>query len=139
MSGAVRCHSSRLAAARAFYCDVLGGRQLRRRAVGDGSGLIRFRIGGELVTTGPGGMHDRVTLLVDDVVTVAVRCWDAGFTVRVRESADAVAIAVVDPFERELELVSRNDGGREVRTLVLTPPASTTPDRRDSLPTARAG
>ena len=48
----------------------------------------------------------RITLVVDDAVAIAARCWDAGFTVRVRESADATTIAVVDPFDLELELVS---------------------------------
>ena len=139
MSVIARTESSRFAAARMFYRDVLGGRQLRRRAADNESGLLRFRVGGSLVTTGPGQSNDRVALVVDDAVTVAVRCWDAGFTVRVHDSADATAIAVVDPFERELELVSSTPGGRGARRLAFTPPASTTPGRRGSPPTVRAG
>jgi hypothetical protein len=97
---------SALAAARAFYCDALGGRQMRRMQLGDGSSMFRFLIGEELVTTGPGVADDRVTLVVDDALAIAERCWDAGFEVRVRGSADATTIVVIDPFDRELEVIS---------------------------------
>jgi hypothetical protein len=102
-SGAIRpAH----AAARAFYCDALGGRQIGRRAIGDANESLSFRVGGELVTTGPVVKRERRRLVVDDAVAIAARCWDAGFTVRVRGSAAATTIAVVDPFDLELELVS---------------------------------
>jgi len=97
---------SALAAARAFYCDALGGRQMRRIQLGDGSSLFRFLVGEELVITGPGVADDRVTLVVDDALAIAERCWDAGFEVRVRGFADATTIVVIDPFDRELEVVS---------------------------------
>ena len=97
---------SALAAARAFYCDALGGRQMRRIQLGDGSSLFRFLVGEELVTTGPGLADDRVTLVVDDPLAIAERCWDAGFEVRVRGFADATTIVVIDPFDRELEVIS---------------------------------
>ena len=95
---------SALAAARAFYCDVLGGRQMRRLQLADGSSLFRFLVGDALVTTGPGIADERVTLVVDDALAIAERCWDAGFEVRVRESEDATTIVVIDPFDRELEV-----------------------------------
>jgi catechol 2,3-dioxygenase-like lactoylglutathione lyase family enzyme len=107
---------SALAAARAFYCDALGGRQMRRLGLGDGGSMLRFLVGGDLVTTGPGAAVDRVTLVVDDALAIAERCWDAGFEVRVRGPVDARTIAVVDPFDLELEVVS--SGGRETRRAV---------------------
>jgi len=97
---------SSLAAARAFYCDALRGRQLRRRRDDDDSGALCFRVGEDLVTTGPAATGARVTLVVDDVVTVAARCWDAGFTVQVRDSGNATTITVIDPFDLEVELVA---------------------------------
>jgi extradiol dioxygenase family protein len=98
---------SALAAARAFYCDVLGGQQMRRLQLGDGSSLLSFLVGEALVITGPGVVDDRVTLVVDDALAIAERCWDAGFEVRVRGTADATTIVVIDPFDRELEVRSR--------------------------------
>lgn len=97
---------SALAAARAFYCDALGGRQMRRLQLGDGSSAFRFLVGDELVTTGPGVADERVTLVVDDALAIAERCWDAGFEVRVRGTADETSIVVIDPFDRELEVRS---------------------------------
>lgn len=79
---------------------------MRRRQIANAGEALSFRVGGELVTTGPVMTRERIRLVVDDAVAIAARCWDAGFTVRVRESADAVTIAVVDPFDLELELVS---------------------------------
>ena len=129
MSGAITSGRSPLAAARAFYCDALRGRQMPRAKRGDDSALC-FLVGEDLVTTGPAAMGGRITVVVDDAVAVAARCWDAGFTVNVRDSADATTIAVVDPFDLELGLISSDQR--------LTPRESMTPDRRGSLPTARS-
>jgi catechol 2,3-dioxygenase-like lactoylglutathione lyase family enzyme len=96
---------STLAAARAFYCDVLGGRELGRGRLGDGSSALRFVFGGALVATGPSAAHDRVTLVVDDDLAIAARCWDGGFKVRIAGSADDESIVVIDPFDLELELI----------------------------------
>ena len=96
-------------AARAFYCDALGGRQMRGASPWDSSSILMFLVGGALVTTGPGAADDRVTLVVDDAEAIAERCWDAGFEVRVRGSADARTIVLIDPFDRELEVIS-SDG-----------------------------
>ena len=97
---------STLAKARAFYCDALGGRQLPRMRAGDGDSMLKFRVGGELVTTGPGAAEDRITLVVDDAAALAERCWDLGFEVRVREPVDTTTIVVIDPFGLELEVIS---------------------------------
>lgn len=109
MSGRMTTGRSAHAAARAFYCDALGGRQLRRREMGDAGEALSFRVGGAVVTTGTVMTRERTRLVVDDAVAVAARCWDAGFTVRVRESGDATTIAVVDPFDLEVELVASSD------------------------------
>ena len=50
---------------------------------------------------------DRVTLVVDDALAFAERWWDAGFEVRIREGAGEPTIVVIDPFGRELEVISR--------------------------------
>ena len=68
--------------------------------------MFRLLVGEALVTTGPGIAGDRVTLVVDDALAIAERCWDAGFEVRVRGAADETTIVVIDPFDRELEVVS---------------------------------
>lgn len=52
-------------------------------------------------------LANRVTLVVDDALAIAERCWDAGFEVRVREGADQTTVVVIDPFGRELEVISR--------------------------------
>ena len=129
MSGAITSGRSPLAAARAFYCDALGGRQMPRAKRGDDT-TLSFLVGDDLVTTGPAAMGGRITLVVDDAIEVAARCWDAGFTVNVRDAADSTTISVIDPFDLELGLATSDER--------LTPPVSTTPDRRDSLPSARA-
>ena len=118
--GHLDADQSALAAARAFYCDALGGRQMRRMQLGDGTSMFKFLVGEELVTTGPAAADARVTLVVDDALAIAERCWDAGFTVRVRGSE----IVVVDPFEHELELISRT--GDHVRSAKAwrTPPST---------------
>jgi catechol 2,3-dioxygenase-like lactoylglutathione lyase family enzyme len=103
----IAADASALAAARAFYCDALGGRPVRHVRLGDGSSVLTFLVGGDLVTTGRGAANDRVTLVVDDVVAIAERCWDAGFEVRVGGSADAESIVVIDPFDLELEVIAR--------------------------------
>ena len=79
---------------------------MRRLQLADGSSMFRFLVGDELVLTGPGIVKDRVTLVVDDALAIAERCWDAGFEVRVRGFADATTIVVIDPFDRELEVIS---------------------------------
>jgi catechol 2,3-dioxygenase-like lactoylglutathione lyase family enzyme len=107
---------STLAAARHFYCHALGGRQVRRVTRGDGSSMLRFLVSGELLTTGPSAANDRVTLIVDDVMRIAERCWDAGFEVRVGAADDDGSIVVIDPFDLELELIS--SGSEERRRAV---------------------
>lgn len=132
MSDIVAANETAVAAARAFYCDVLRGRHIRRARLDDDSDLLFFCIGDELITTGPAATKDRIALVVADAIAIAERCWDAGFTVHVRESAGVTTIAVIDPFELELELISSDNHH-------LTPRASTTRRPPGSRPSARAG
>lgn len=49
-----------------------------------------------------------VTVVVDDPVAVAARCWDVGFTVRVHDGPDgALSLFVADPFGQVIALVGR--------------------------------
>jgi extradiol dioxygenase family protein len=115
MSGIIAANRSALAAARAFYCDAMGGRQMRSTRHADGSGMLCFRVGGQLVTTGPSARQGPVALHVDDAVAIAERCWDAGFTVQVRQSVDASTMVVIDPFDLEIELVARRPASASAR------------------------
>jgi hypothetical protein len=67
---------------------------------------MNFLVEGNVVTTGPGAAHNRVTLVVNDALAIAERCWDAGFKVLVRAAGNARSIVVVDPFGLELELIA---------------------------------
>ena len=89
-----------------------GDRCIPHTRLADGSAVLRFLVGEDLVTTVPDIAHDRVTLVVDDVLAIAERCWDAGFVVRVDESADDGPIVVIDPVGLEVELTRR--GSRQV-------------------------
>ena len=70
------------------------------------TGVLRFLVESDLVTTGPRVAADRITLVVDDALAVAERCWDAGFTVRVGGPADAESIVVIDASDVEVEVIS---------------------------------
>jgi catechol 2,3-dioxygenase-like lactoylglutathione lyase family enzyme len=91
--------------ARAFYCDVLRGRQVWDS---EASGNLSFMIEGARidVTTTVAADAGPVVLSVGNPEHLAERCWDAGYSVRVDhdETGDA-AMSVIDPFGRRLELV----------------------------------
>jgi hypothetical protein len=55
-------------------------------------------------------VSNRVTLIVDDALAIAERCWDAGLEVRVPDGADETTVVVIDAFGRELEVISRTVG-----------------------------
>jgi len=103
-----RGHAAHTAAARWFYCDVLHGRQVWPSDGTPGRALW-FQIGSSLVAVRRDheGIVIPVRLVVEDPAAMAERCWDAGCTVQVRESApEAVSFVVTDPFGRRLVLVS---------------------------------
>jgi hypothetical protein len=96
--------------ARWFYCDLLRGRQIWPSEGAD-RGAQWFHVGESVVVV----HRDRppfrapARLVVDDPSALAERCWDAGFTVQVREApAGGTMLVVVDPFGRELVLVARD-------------------------------
>src|SRR5215207_4245006 len=102
-----RGHAAHTAAARWFYCDVLHGRQVWPDDGTAGRGLW-FQIGSAVVAVRRDheGIVIPVRLVVDDPAATAERCWDAGFTVQVREAApEPVTFVVTDPFGRRLVLV----------------------------------
>ena len=94
-----------VAAATRFYCGALRGRQLCRAGGPRQRRRLWFRVGGAIIETGLGWRaRARMVLAVDDPDETAERCWDAGFSVQVHDRG-AVALSVVDPFGRQIDLV----------------------------------
>jgi len=91
--------------ARAFYCDVLRGRQVWDA---ERAGGLSFIVAGTRidVTTSAAQDRDAVVLSVGNPDAVAERCWDSGYNVRVgyQTTGDAT-VSVIDPFGRQLDLV----------------------------------
>jgi catechol 2,3-dioxygenase-like lactoylglutathione lyase family enzyme len=94
--------------ARAFYCDVLQGRQVWDTATVRRASLS-FVVQGTRIDVGAHEAHEdgeAVVLSVQDPRAVAERCWDAGYSVRVGDDATGEpAVAVIDPFGRRIDLV----------------------------------
>jgi len=93
-------------AARAFYEGVLGGRQVWPTGPRSAARKLWFLVGGTLVPVSLQPAADVVELCVDSPAAVAERCWDAGYSVRLRAD-DSDDFVVVDPFGRELMLTTR--------------------------------
>lgn len=111
----MRVGERELAAATAFYGDVLGGRQVRPFGIAEANERLWFLVSGALIETGPGLRNTRVRVLLgaEHADDLAERCWDAGFTVLVHQgSVGRASLTLVDPFGRHIDLVSTN---REVR------------------------
>jgi catechol 2,3-dioxygenase-like lactoylglutathione lyase family enzyme len=95
-------------AARKFYCSVLGGRQVRPSGIVNADDRLWFLVGGAVIETGPQfrNARARITLDAEAPEDLAVRCWDAGFSVHVLESGSGQpSLALVDPFGRKIDLV----------------------------------
>jgi glyoxalase superfamily protein len=93
-----------------FYCKVLGGRQVRPLEV---AGSLWFEVGNVLIETGPQfrNARARMAFAAEVVEDVAARCWDAGFSVVVRERRRGPpSFTVIDPFGRLIDLVSSDQG-----------------------------
>jgi catechol 2,3-dioxygenase-like lactoylglutathione lyase family enzyme len=98
--------------ARLFYQKVLGGRQVWRTGRADTGGSLWFLVGERLVEVGPDprGVATPILLDVDDPDTLAERCWDAGFTVRVRQHPmHGPSLSLVDPFGRRIDLATASN------------------------------
>lgn len=97
-------------AVRAFYQDVLGGREVWSTHRGHAGDSLRFLVGSELleVRADDGDVPAPIVLVVDVPEEVAERCWDAGFLVRVRDDASGrPVLSVVDPVGRRIDLSAR--------------------------------
>ena len=91
--------------ARAFYCDVLNGRQVWDS---ERTGSLSFIVAGTRIDVSPGAAVDSepVVLSVDNPDALAERCWDAGYSVRVEHGrAGDATMSVIDPFGRRIDLV----------------------------------
>ena len=93
-------------AARAFYCDALGGRQISRVTDGSAGESLWFVIAGTLIQIDPDGPFPGppISLAVDHPHDLAERCWDAGFSVSVGDAGTDAPVFVFDPFGRRIEL-----------------------------------
>ena len=93
-------------AARVFYCQLLGAREIPPRGAG-GESMIRFVVGGVVIETGHMHRPALVVVPVKEPEAVAARCWNAGYTVVVDDVSAATtgtAIGVLDPFGLHIEL-----------------------------------
>jgi catechol 2,3-dioxygenase-like lactoylglutathione lyase family enzyme len=91
--------------ARAFYCDVLHGRQVWDS---ERAGSLSFIVEGARidVSTSAASDGEPVVLSVANPDALAERCWDAGYSLRVDQNATgATTMSVIDPFGRRIELV----------------------------------
>lgn len=90
--------------ARAFYCDVLNGRQVWDS---ERIGSLSFIVEGTRIDVNTSAVDDSepVILSVDNPDGLAERCWDAGYSVRVEHDATGMTMSVIDPFGRRIELV----------------------------------
>jgi catechol 2,3-dioxygenase-like lactoylglutathione lyase family enzyme len=112
-----------VAAARSFYEDVLGGRQVWATDA-DADASLWFLVDGALIEAcaAAGAGQPPILLAVRAPLELATRCWDAEFDVRVHDDASGrSALSVVDPFGREIVLVRRRapvraaDSGRRAK------------------------
>jgi hypothetical protein len=89
--------------ARAFYCDVLQGRQVWDS---ERAGSLSFVVEGVRidVSTNAASDSEPVVLSVASPDALAERCWDAGYGVRVDHDATGMTMSVFDPFGRRIEL-----------------------------------
>lgn len=125
------------AAVRAFYADALQGRQVwpTRRAPAQAG--LWFLVEGTLIEVRAARDAERppVTLEVDAPDELAARCWDAGFDVRVHQSATgAVVLSVIDPFGQEIVLAGASHRGSAATCADAGPGASRCACHTDASP-----
>lgn len=93
-------------AARAFYEGVLGGRQVWPTGPRAAARKLWFLVGTTLVPVSLAPAADVVELCVESPAAIAERCWDAGYSVRLR-SDDSDDFIVIDPLGRQIALTTR--------------------------------
>ena len=92
-------------AAQAFYCEVLGARQVWDEEHPRGLSFILEGTRIDVNTTSA-RKSEPVRLSVADPQELAERCWDAGYSVLVGlETKEGATVSVIDPFGRRIELV----------------------------------
>lgn len=81
-------------------------------------GRLWFLFGETLVEAGPTHSESGalLELEVESPNDTAARCWDAGYTVRVLHNGIPGSLAVIDPFGRQIALVSRRAAFDNVET-----------------------
>jgi hypothetical protein len=91
--------------ARRFYRDILCGREVRSDIDGTSEALW-FILGRQCVVVRSGdAITAAISIEVDDPVSVAEKCWDAGYTVCEADPVDGhPRLSVIDPFGRRVEL-----------------------------------
>ena len=98
--------------ARKFYRHALRGRPIESVERANVHETLWFVVGGKIVEVNPerGRFAAPIMLEVDDPDSVAQRCWDAGFTVRVQQDETGRApVSVIDPFGRRVDLAPLAD------------------------------
>lgn len=103
LESAISIEKNRIA--RAFYCDVLHGRQVWHS---ERAGSLSFMVEGARIdmSTSAAGDSEPVVLSVGNPERLAERCWDAGYSVRVdHDPTGDATMSVIDPFGRRIELV----------------------------------
>ena len=93
-------------AARAFYEGALGGRQVWPTGPRAAARKLWFLVGTMLVPVSLVPATDVVELCVESPAAIAERCWDAGYSVRLR-AEDSDDFIVIDPFGRQIALTTR--------------------------------
>ena len=91
-----------------FYCTVLGGRQVWPFGAARDNATLWFEVGNVIIEAGPQfrNARARVSFAAEVVEDVAIRCWDAGFSVQVCERRRrSPSLALIDPFGRQIDLV----------------------------------
>ena len=94
-------------AAREFYEGVLGARQVWPTGPRAAARKLWFLVGSSLLPVALTPVAEVVELCVDSPAAIAERCWDAGYSVRLRAD-DSDDFIVIDPFGRQILLTRRS-------------------------------
>jgi hypothetical protein len=93
-------------AAREFYEGALGGRQVWPTGPRAAARKLWFLVGSTLIRVNLMRSAEVVEACVDSPAGIAERCWDAGYSVRLRAD-DSDDFIVIDPFGRQIMLTTR--------------------------------
>jgi len=101
--------SHEVVSAQSFYRDMLGGRQTWPTERDSPGESLWFAIGPTLLEVIPtrAGRLEMLVLAVDSPASIAERCWDSGYTVRLPADGEPGEVIVIDPFGRPISLIPR--------------------------------